>query len=235
MTVMRRRCFSRHSCRMPSASSESLILTTRSPVRISRMSPAHCRFQASTAPPGRTASTIRHLPSSAQRISRPSGTLSARRSVSLKVGEGATAALVSGTAGRDPCRRSGLDGDDGSLPVPPEAADSRRAAASVMVSRGTGMVGRPSSSSSSATVGSGGVVLSGVVAAGGGGGAVAGGADTDDGGSAGEGPVGIASSPPSQFIVGEGGFCASPLGGLGASAASREPPGTFGGSQPALL
>mmetsp|Transcript_113066 Transcript_113066/g.315951 ORF Transcript_113066/g.315951 Transcript_113066/m.315951 type:complete len:252 (-) Transcript_113066:585-1340(-) len=81
---------------MASISSVPLMATMRSPARISRASPPPWRFQASTAPPGRTATTVRQLSSGS--TSRPRGTLSARRSVSVKVARCAMAAARAAAA-----------------------------------------------------------------------------------------------------------------------------------------
>mmetsp|Transcript_2979 Transcript_2979/g.8042 ORF Transcript_2979/g.8042 Transcript_2979/m.8042 type:complete len:310 (-) Transcript_2979:117-1046(-) len=70
---------------MEAASCESFIRMMRSPGLISRISPGHWRFQASTAPPGLTAFTWRQLASDSPGCtSRPSSTWSARLNVMVK-------------------------------------------------------------------------------------------------------------------------------------------------------
>lgn len=98
---------------MDSASSAPLIAMMRSPRLISRASPAHCRFQASTAPPGLMPSTRRHWELASPITSRPKGTPSARLSARVKAGAedaDATAAAEGGAGGAsDPC--TGGDAD----------------------------------------------------------------------------------------------------------------------------
>mmetsp|Transcript_2276 Transcript_2276/g.5090 ORF Transcript_2276/g.5090 Transcript_2276/m.5090 type:complete len:261 (+) Transcript_2276:118-900(+) len=140
-TVIFRRCLVRHSTHIESVSSAPLILMMRSPALISRVSPAHCRFQASTAPPGMTLLTTRQVPLASPPTSRPRGTCSARLKVRVKVGAEAL----------------GLTGATRSEPVPPEEAEAAAAAAAAAAGKpgtdgncGGGDEGDSSSSSTAA-------------------------------------------------------------------------------------
>mmetsp|Transcript_65816 Transcript_65816/g.174505 ORF Transcript_65816/g.174505 Transcript_65816/m.174505 type:complete len:245 (+) Transcript_65816:129-863(+) len=83
--------FWRHSRRIASTSVAPFTSTMRSPDRITRASPEHCLFQASTVDPGLTAATTRQ-PSSFH--SKPSGTASSRRSVKTKTGISSMARIL---------------------------------------------------------------------------------------------------------------------------------------------